>query len=763
MRRGQGDFEKSRDKLVISKNNQILLICLLLAAVTLGAFWQLNRCDFINFDDNHYVTGNAPIQNGVTGEAIRWAFTTNRAGNWHPLTWMSHMLDMELFGLNPHRHHLVNLLFHIANTLLLFFVLNRMTDALWKSAFVAALFALHPLHVESVAWISERKDVLSTFFWMLTLVAYVFYVKGLSVSRPPFSALRYLAVLIFFTLGLMSKPMLVSLPFVLLFLDYWPLGRMPGMGRRVSDAVSNEPAPANEGKGKPRRKHAGHGSAPAAAIGPPSAVCRSPFSVPRPVLREKIPLLVLAAFSCIITFIAQREGGAVKSTKFFSPGVRIANALISYVAYVGKTVWPDDLAVYYPHPGSWPAWRVTAAVFLLGAISVAVVRAARKFPYLLVGWLWFTVTLTPVIGFVQVGDQAMADRYTYVPLIGLFIMAAWFVPELVKKWRYCKQALFVLSALILAALSISTWKQAGYWRNSLTLYDHTLEVTGRNPLIYYNRGTTHFELGNYREAISDFDKAIEIDPEYPACVNRGLAYDAIADYPKAIENLSMAISMNPGLAWGYVSRGEVYGELGDYRKAVSDFERAVEIDPKQTDAYYNRGAIYSKLGAYRQAIEDFGKVIHFAPGRAEPYYKRGIAYDKLGDYGKAIEDYDQALKIDPKSAQSYNSRGVAYDRLGNYAQAISDYDRAVEIDPGRAMVFNNRGISYGKIGNYAHAIEDYSRAVQLDPGYVLAYYNRGVAYSDLGEDGAAVEDLKKAAALGCKEAKEILRSRGINR
>jgi tetratricopeptide (TPR) repeat protein len=746
-------------------SRRILPIYFLLAVATLVSFWQLNHCDFINYDDEEYLTENPQVQNGITRGAVLWAFTTGHAANWHPVTWLSHMLDVELFGLNPHRHHLTNLLFHIANTLLLFFILNRMTDAPWKSAFVAALFALHPLHVESVAWVAERKDVLSAFFWMLTITAYVSYVKGLPVSRPPFSALRYFAVVLFFALGLMSKPMLVTLPFVLIFLDYWPLGRISDTGYQKPDAalMPRQSIHVQAKRGKSRKRRTGRGSDSSPVPAPLSSASSAPTTGFIPLLWEKTPLFVLAAISCVITLIAQQKGGAIKSTDAFPLGLRIANAIVCCVVYIRKAIWPSDLAVFYPHPGSRPAWEVSAAIILLGALTLTAIRTKRRFPYFVVGWLWFTVTLLPVIGIVQVGRQAMADRYTYIPLIGLFIIIAWLIPELTKKWRYGTQTLFALSALILAVFSVVTWIQAGYWRNGIKLYDRALEVTSSSALIHYNRGTSHFKAGNYRQAISDLDRAIEIDPGYAAAyANRGLAYDAVANHSKAIEDLSRAVDIKPELVWAYLDRGKVYSEVGNYGQAVSDFDTAVRMDPGLTLAYYFRGSVFSKLGEYRQAIEDFGRAIEAAPLRAEAYYKRGVVYDKMRDYGKAIENYDKAILADPKNAQSYNNRGVAYDRLGNYNQAISDYNRAVGIDPGVAMVFNNRGITYGKLGNYAKAIEDYNMAIELDPSYVPAYYNRGVAHADAGQDAASVEDLKKAAALGCEEAKEILKNRGIN-
>ncbi len=443
----------------MSTKKPLLIISLLLSIITFMAYWQVTHCDFTTFDDPMYVTENSHIQDGLTVEGIIWAFTTGHAADWQPLTCISHMADVQLFGLQPGWHHLTNLLFHLASTLLLFLVLHRMTKALWQSAFVAALFALHPLHVESVAWVAERKGVLSTFFWMLTMGTYVSY-----VARPGLT--RYLALLLCFALGLMAKPMLVTLPFVLLLLDYWPLQRLEQ--KELPQEVL-KPLSRDKKKGK---------STPPPVKAPVQPVGRWPLI--RPLLTEKIPLFVLAVLSSIVTYLAQYHGGAVGSLEVLPLGARIANAFVSYTAYMVKTLWPTNLAVFYPHPGSWPLWQVLGSVVLLLAITALVIRGAKKRPYAAVGWLWYVGTLVPVTGLVQVGSHAMADRYTYIPLVGLFIIVAWGVPELLKKWPYRKEALIALSALCLLCLFLVTWRQVGYWRNSIALYDHALEVIGRN-------------------------------------------------------------------------------------------------------------------------------------------------------------------------------------------------------------------------------------------------------------------------------------------
>jgi tetratricopeptide (TPR) repeat protein len=703
----------------MQKNARILLLCLFLAILTTTAFWEVGNCDFVGLDDHDYVTENGHVQSGITIPGIRWALTAVYASNWHPLTWMSHMLDVQIFGLKARWHHLDNLLFHVANTLLLFLLLSRMTKAPWKSFFAAALFAIHPLHVESVAWVAERKDVLSTFFWMLTLWAYARYVE-----RPRLSA--YLAALIFFALGLTAKPMLVTLPFVLLLLDFWPLRRFE-VQNPVKEAApeGNKPVPAKKGRKKP----AGAPVVRETVTTRQPAAPQNQWTAIRLPLLEKIPFFLLTAISCVVTYIAQEYGGSVASLEKFSPGVRIANAIVSYVLYIAKTVWPENLAVYYPHPGSRPIWQVAAAFLLLSAITLAVIRTRRKFPYLQTGWLWFAGTLVPVSGVVQVGGQAMADRYTYVPLIGLFIMAAWGIPEILGKRVRRKEVLWSLSALTLACLFILTRTQVGYWKGNITLFDHALEVTENNFLIHNNRGAAYADLGNYRQAIEDYTKAVEI---------------------------------NPRSALAYNNRGTAYGHLGNDLEAINDFSDAIEIKPEYAEAYNNRGAAHGRLGSAALAIGDFDRAVAINPEYAEAFNNRGAAYDRLGDHTRAIGDFDRAVAINPEYTKAYYNRGIAYYSLGDQARAIRNFDRAIELNPRFAEAYNNRGIAQEALGNHAAAIADFGRAIAINPEYTRAYYNRAGALSIAGDQSRAVEDLKSAARLGDADARSYLKSQGIN-
>jgi protein O-mannosyl-transferase len=614
-------------------DNQQLILSILLIVITFIAFYPTTQSEFINFDDGEYVSENKNIQEGVTTRGIVWAFTTGRAGNWHPLTWLSHMIDVQIFGLKPGWHHLTNLLFHITNAVLLFFTLFRMTKALWPSALVAALFALHPLHVESVAWVAERKDVLSTFFWMLTIFFYITY-----VFRPGLT--RYLAVICCFALGLMAKPMLVSLPLVLLLLDYWPLNRL----------VAKEPSREIRPLPKIGMKK---------GVSPSSEEINKLPHIKWPLiyalLLEKIPLFLLAMLSSVVTYLAQSQGGAVSSLQALSLGARVANALTAYTAYIIKMVWPLNLAVLYPHPGSWPLWQVLGSVLFLILVTVLVFRGGKRYPYGVVGWLWYVITLGPVIGIIQVGSHFMADRYTYVPLIGLFILVAWGANELLQPWPYRKQTLTVLSVLCLLCLAFLTWRQAGYWRNSITLYNHTLEVTDNNSIIYSNRGL----------AYSD---------------NRG-------DYAKAIEDFTRAIEISPDLTKTYNNRGIAFGKLGNFQEAIRDFDKAIDLDPQYFAAYNERGLVNGKTGNFQEAIKDFDKAIALNPRFAAAYNNRALAYGNLGDFQEAIKDFDKAIKLEPKASKVYVARGLVYDKLKEDEQAIRDFKIAARMGEKRAQDF----------------------------------------------------------------------------
>ncbi len=568
------------DNVIMDRRHSALVVILFLTIATVALFWQVRNHEFVILDDDKYVTENSHVRDGLTWEGLVWAFTTMHANFWHPLTWISHMLDCELYGLDPGGHHFTNLLIHLATTLLLFLVLERMTGDLWPSAFVAALFALHPLHVESVAWVAERKDVLSTFFCVLTMGSYVRYAE-----RPGIN--RYLLVLLSFVLGLMAKPMLVTLPFVLLLLDYWPLGRF-----QFVQPSGNSHAQAQK------------------SVRPDNH--RSSFF--RLVL-EKLPFFALAAVSSIVAFLAQEHGGALRALNLFPIEVRMANAVISYASYIGKMIWPLHLAVFYPHPGMLPLWQVIGAGLFLVSTSVLVIRAAHRSPYLGVGWLWYLGTLVPVIGLVQVGDHAMADRYTYMPLIGLFIMIAWGSCDISKRWRYRRLLLPVSAGVLLCASMISTGFQLRYWQNSTTLFEHALDVTAANTLAHTNLGVVFAGQGKLDEAVAHYTQALRIKPDHlEARINMGAALAAQGKLDEAVAHYSNALHIKPDFAGAHYNLGNALVAQGKITDAITHFYEALRIKPNDAEVHNNLGIVLAKQGKTEEAITHFCEALRIKPG-----------------------------------------------------------------------------------------------------------------------------------------------------
>ncbi len=507
---------------------------------------------FTAYDDGLYVVENDHVRSGLTAAGASWAFANFDAYNWHPLTWLSHMTDVALFGMEPGAHHAVNVVLHLVNSALLAFVLARMTRRPWPSLAVAALFALHPLHVESVAWVAERKDVLSALFLLLALHAYLRYCE-----RP--GAVRYLAVAVFFLLGLLSKPMIVTLPFILLLLDYWPLGRFE------------------------------------ASAGVTPAEARFPPTTPGRLVLEKVPLLALSAASCIVTFIAQGRHGLVRTVAEFPLDTRVANAVVSYASYVGQTLWPLRLAVFYPHPAlSDPltTWAIVGSAVLLLAVTAAAWALRRRRPYLLAGWLFFLGTLVPVIGLVQVGEQAMADRYTYIPLIGLFTMGVWAIADIVPAAAYRRLALFSLAALVMVCLAFLARRQVETWRDNFTLFDHARKTTKDNWLAYNVLGMELWGSGNAGEALEHFQEAARIYPRYSdAFFNQGVAYFSLGSLDNAIACLSEAIRIGPASADACYNLGLAYERKGMIPEAAGMYREALRLAPEHGDARNALGGI----------------------------------------------------------------------------------------------------------------------------------------------------------------------------
>jgi len=524
----------------IAKSKKTLIIYVVFVAVILAVYGQVHQFEFVNIDDNIYVTENYHIKSGITLESIRWALTTTYAEFWHPLTWLSLMADYELYGLHAGGYHVTNLILHILSTLLLFWLFHRMTGALWKSAFVAAFFALHPLHVESVAWVSERKDVLSAFFWMLTLCCYVVYTEKQSVKR-------YLLVVFSFVLALLSKPMVVTLPLIMILLDYWPLKRFESEKGNL-------------------------------------------FSWQ---LKEKLPLLALSAALIFITFYAPDR----TEIKYLPLNTRLANAPIAFVAYLAKTFWPHNMAVFYPFPTyNITAWKILGAVILITTLSVCFIATVKRFPYLFVGWFWFAITVLPVIKIVSVGNDAMADRYHYLPSIGIAIMLAWGVAHFFKNANLKNNFIFSAGIIFTAVMAFLSWSQCGYWQNSFDLSNHALRVTKNNFVAHNNLASALVDKGQYKEAIYHYNKAIRLEPGYAdAYYNRGIAYHKLGYYRQAVDNYNQAIQLVPNKSIYYTNRGAAYIMLIMYRKALADYDKSILINQNDGDAFNNRAFIYFNM------------------------------------------------------------------------------------------------------------------------------------------------------------------------
>jgi len=557
-----------------------LLICLLLAVLTFSTYAQVRFFSFVNYDDPCYITQNPNVEEGLSSESLSWSFTTNHCANWNPLTWISYLFDIQLFGINSGMLHLTNVFLHIANATILFIALRIMTGKLWQCAYIAALFALHPLHVESVAWISERKDVLSTFFWMMTMLSYAWYVR-----RPYYqegaSIFRYVLVLLCFLLGLMSKPMLVTLPFVLLLLDYWPLNRF-------QEQFSGDVGKAHK------------------------------FSIIRALIWEKVPLFILAITISVATFIIQKDWKAVASINDLPIYVRFSNALISYTTYLVKMIWPFALAVIYPHPGKVLGWQFAGSLLTVACVSLMAFKAARQAPFFIVGWLWYIGTLIPVIGIVQVGAQALADRYTYIPLIGVFIIIAWGVPALVPNRRFYRSIISLCAVVIIALFTSTTWLQIKTWANSETLFEHAIETTPNNFLAHNYLADSLEKKGDLQAALHHYAEALRIKPDYELFnKNTGGALVADGKLHEAMEYFSSMLQKNPNSKNAHNGLGLILFRQGKVSEAISHYSEALKIDPLYANAHNNMGLAFFKIGKNKKAIHHFREAIKIRPGFVE--------------------------------------------------------------------------------------------------------------------------------------------------
>ncbi len=622
------------------REHSVWLLSVVLFLAVVWTFLPTLKNGFVAYDDPIYVTGNPHVKTGLTPENLHWAFTSREASNWHPVTWISHMADCQLFGLQPWGHHLTSVLIHAVNAVILFLLLRQMTGLLWHCLFVAAIFAVHPLRVESVAWVAERKDVLSTLFWLLTMMAYVRYARELNAGTRAGTlqkAFFYGLSLAFFVMGLMSKPMLVTLPCVLLLLDFWPLRRIEFPNGTFQ--TSNAKLP----------------------------------------LLEKVPFFLAAAAASIITVVAQNSGGALRTG--WSLLRRSENALVSYLRYLGKLFYPVNLSAFYPYPKHWAIGPVLAAVLLLIIITVYALANYQKRPYLITGWFWFLVTLLPTLGLVQVGVQSMADRYSYIPSIGIFIFLIWSVDELTRSWRPRAAFLSSIGFGAVLASSILTRHQIGYWRDGETLFSHAIKVTRDNYMAHYFMGNVLAKEGKLEQAISEYRTALTIRPNVDFGIrfakfleDHGRPDEALAEYAKAS-------SADPEFAEAHFEFATALSRQGRMAEAVEQYLQTLKLNPNYPSAENDLGFVFSRVGRMDEAIIHYQQAAALQPDSADIHYNLGNVFFRKGRIDEAIAQFKLSVQLNPLSATNYNNLAVALSRKGLVDEAINQFQAALKIQP----------------------------------------------------------------------------------
>ena len=736
---------------------KVIALYLLLFGLVVWVFLPSLHGDFIAFDDFFYVTGNTHIN--LTLANVAWAFCHGQDANWHPLTLWSLMLDHQLYGLKPWGFHLTNVLLHAANTALVFLVFRRMTGATWRSLMVAALFGLHPLRVESVTWISERKDVLSALFWMLTLWAYVRYAQGRSRvenressagegrlpldPRPAGAAKQsddgsifdYSLALVFFALGLMSKPMLVTLPCVFLLLDYWPLARW-------------------------QRKSL------------------------RGLLVEKAPFFLLSAIVSVVTYVAQRNAGmmSVSIGLSLSFGARLENAMVSYVRYLGKLFWPVDLCALYPHPGYWPAQKILLAGLLVLGLSVLVFITRRRHPYLLTGWLWYLGTLVPAIGLVQVGVQSMADRYTYIPSLGILMVFVWGTCQMTRGWHYQSLGLGAAGGMLALVCIVLTRHQMGYWKNGVSVWRHAVSVTENNFGAHNCLGCTWFTQGRWDEAIREFQEVIRLNPGFAEAYyslghsfdTKGRVDEAMACFKKALEirpdyivahdsldslllqkgqvdqviiRCQKALELEPDNETAHINLGSALFQKGRVDEAIVHYQKALQIKPDYVEAHINLGTALCQKGRVDEAIVHYQKALQIKPDYAEAYFALGNALNSQGRFDEAIASYQKALEIRPDYVAAHNGLSRILLQKGLVDQVMIHCQKALELEPDNETAYNNLGCALFQKGRMDDAIVDYQKALQIKPDYAEAHINLGTALFQKGSVDEAIVHFQKALQI----------------
>ncbi|QTA81913.1 Tetratricopeptide repeat-containing protein [Desulfonema limicola] len=688
-----------------------IIICLVIVLSTFAIYWQVKDYDFVSFDDKLYIIENSYVKNGLTPESIFWAFSFEDKDKtyWIPLTWLSYMLDYELYGLNPGKYHLTNLFIHIINSLLLFYVFRKMTGEIWKSAFIAAIFAVHPLNVESVAWIAQRKNVLSTFFWMLTTLFYINYAE-----KP--SVLKYISVFFCMLAGLMAKPMLVTLPCVFVLLDYWPLKRLV-----IFKKVEN-------------REYSSKNNFP-----------KQLFYY---LILEKIPLLMLSFASVSIFWSSLEYYDNIISKDAIPVKLRLANAAVSYLSYIKKMIWPSNLSVFYTYPDYIPSWKALSAFFILLIITFAAFYRIKKNPYLITGWLWYMGTLFSVSGITQNGLwPEMADRWAYVPLVGIYIIIAWECPRVLKNYAFRKKILYTGSCIILAAFMVCTYFQAKHWTNTFTLFKNAVNIDPDNWVAHNSLGVFLAEHGKIDDAILHFSRSLQINPSYAFTYNNlGTALAEKGRFDKASEQFLMALKLDPDYTEPYYNLGLIYTEKGDTEQAVKYFFKVLNIDPEHKKTYNKLMLLIKKMSA-SDKLKYYSRLLNIMPDSYEINNYTGVLLAQQGKADKAVKYFIKALNLKPGYEQAHINLGNTFARLKDLNKAVIHFSKALQINPGNGTTYYRLGTSYAQKGDIETAVKYFKQALQINPDNAHINNDMGRAFMILGKNEDAAEYFKRALEI----------------
>jgi len=693
------------------------LISILIIISTIAIYWQVKDYEFINFDDDVNIYENLHIQKDITLKNIKWAFTAVYWSTWQPLVWLTYMADYNLHGLDPGWHHLTNLFLHIANALLLFITLRTMTGVLFRSAFIALIFALHPIHIESVAWITERRDVLSAFFWILTTFSYVRYTRSQRL-------IKYIPVFFFMCFGLMAKQMLVTLPFTLLLLDFWPLGR-------VND---------NTLKRITQKHHPG--------IITFLSNLQTFIRNNKHLLLEKIPLFMLSILSCFVAYYVQKTGGAVKSLSQFPIDIRLSNALISYLQYIAKMLWPFNLAVFYPHPGTLSASKTILSFLIIASCTLIAIHTLKKYSWFAVGWFWYLGTLVPVIGIIQIGSHALADRFVYIPFIGIYIILAWGIHFLLSNWNKKKLGIAILSTCFFSILIVVSWKQTSYWRNSASIFNHALNTTENNYIAHNNFGLALENQGDILNAIEHFKKSVSIKPNYVIALNNlGVALENIGKPEEAIVHYKKAIQINPKYPDPYINLAFILFHKKQYSEAIKRCYKALTINPKSLKAHIIIANSIAQKGNKKIAEHLYKKALQMNPGSPIAHNHMGSFLLEQNKIEKAISHFQSALKIDPNNLK-YKVNLISVMRINkNINTQIDNVLSAIKKQPDNPDLHNKLGNLYRKRGESKKASEIFQQILSAHKDYIPAILSLASLYAENEEYEDSITYFKKAITI----------------